>query len=93
MASYHCLYCYPIRHSDLVHVYGELHELMKDQFEILGFQLGLCASTLNKIGASGGVYGLQMLEAWLNHADNVVDISGPPTWHSLIQALQKPKLM
>ena len=29
-----------------------------------------------------------MVSSWLNRADNVIGVSGPPSWNSLIKALR-----
>ena len=55
---------------------------------MLGLELGLLAPTLNQLKSthSSEDFGQHVMEAWLNHEDNVKC----PTWECLIAALQSP---
>lgn len=55
-------------------------------FEIvrLGQALGLRRSKLKRMS----ILPDDMVDAWLNREDNVLETSGPPTWQSLCQALR-----
>ena len=54
----------------------------------LGSALGLLWSNLKKMT----VLPHDLVERWLNSADNVIATSGRPTWASLINALEKIEL-
>ena len=71
--------------DDLADILELLHDLTTAQFKRLGLQLGLLISTLNSLDSEN--YGMEVIEAWLNKRDNVIQRRGPPTWNSLIGAL------
>ena len=65
-----------------------LSDLTNKKLLKLGSALGLLWSNLKKMT----MLCEDLVEGWLNGADNVVATSGQPTWASLIKALEKIKL-
>ena len=55
-----------------------------DQIRAVGGELGLSYSSLLRTTTLEDV-----VAAWLNRQDYVIQVSGQPTWHSLIKALRK----
>ena len=72
--------------EDLLDVLEQLSGLTASKYWRLGLKLGLLAPTLNQLKSShsGEDFGQHVMEAWLNHEDNVKC----PTWECLIAALQ-----
>ena len=65
----------------------------KSKWKVFGRQLGLKSALLDQINADYQQNGVgecfnQVLEAWLN-MDYDKDKFGPPTWHSLADAVKK----
>ena len=75
---------------------------MKDHFQVTEYLSDLTKEELLKLGSALGLLWPNLkkmtmlcedlVEGWLNGADNVVATSGQPTWASLIKALEKIKL-
>ena len=59
--------------------------LNRDHLIKLGLALGLFYPTLEKMNA----FPTEMVVAWLNRQDNVLQESGEPTWRRLADALEK----
>ena len=79
--------------KDLADIIEVLHDLTKEQYTKLGLQLGLYLPTLEGIDApTTAMYGVRVLEAWLNQKDSVVERRGIPTCNSLIGALRVPSV-
>ena len=74
--------------KDLLKVLEQLSDLTASKYWKLGLKLGLLAPTLNQLKSthSSEDFGQHVMEAWLNHKDNVKC----PTWECLIAALQSP---
>ena len=72
--------------EDLLDVLEQLSDLTASKYWRLGLKLGLLAPTLNQLESthSSEDLGRHIMEAWLNHEDNVKC----PTWECLIAALQ-----
>ena len=62
-----------------------LKDLTENQLLLLGGALGLYWPNLKKMK----LLCQELVEAWLNGADNVLATSGQPTWKSLIKALEE----
>ena len=54
----------------------------------VGVMLGLSHSRLLKIAIDSSTFLKDMVHAWLQGEDDVVQWSGPPTWDSLAKALK-----
>ena len=74
-----------IANDDLLDLLEQLSDLTVHKYHKLGLKLGLKSSTLSKL-ESDDEFGQHVMEAWLNHEDNVKN----PTWKCLIAALQSP---
>ena len=61
-----------------------LGDLSNDELIKVGEALGLDYPHLRRMNPLLG----EMVAAWLNREDNVLSVSGNPTWASLIKALQ-----
>lgn len=61
-----------------------LQDLGEREVILLGQALGLLRSKLKKKKTLPD----DMVDAWLNKEDNVLETSGPPTWESLCAALK-----
>ena len=61
-----------------------LQVLDNDQIRAVGVALGLAYSSLRRMNTPG-----EMVVAWLNRQDLVMQASGQPTWQSLVNALRK----
>ena len=72
--------------DDLLDVLEQLSDLTASKYWRLGLKLGLKSSTLNQLESTHMCedLGRHIMEAWLNHEDNVKC----PTWECLIAALQ-----
>ena len=64
-----------------------LSKLKKEQQIEVGIMLGLSLSRLLKIGDS--TFLKDLVHAWLQKEDSVIEWSGMPTWDSLAKALRK----
>jgi hypothetical protein len=62
-----------------------LQNLDEDHISTLGGALGVSYSTLRKMTK----YPDEMVAAWLRSEDNVMSMSGEPTWRTLVEALRK----
>ena len=62
-----------------------LEDLNNDNLRKLGTSLGLAFTKLKRLTSLPD----DMVEAWLRGDDNVIEISGPPSWESLATALDK----
>ena len=75
---------------------------MEDHFQVTECLSDLTNKELLKLGSALGLHWPNLkkmtmlcddlVERWLNGADNIVATSGQPTWASLINALEKIKL-
>ena len=65
-------------------VSGHLADLDNEDLITLGGALGLRYPKLKRMHYLLG----DMVAAWLNEEDNVLRASGPPSWTSLVQALE-----
>ena len=66
-----------------------VHDLNHPTLEMLGLQLGLLDTTLDRLHDETRPegYGMKVMSAWLNQRDNVVKRGGP-TWIALATALK-----
>ena len=66
-----------------------VHDLNQAKLKMLGLQLGLLHSTLDKLcdGTRPEEYGMKVMSTWLDQKDNVVQRGGP-TWMTLATALK-----
>ena len=91
--GYGSLALYYVAISDLHEVSQALDGFHKSQWKVLGRQLGLKSDLLDQINADYQQNGVgecfnQVLEAWLKRNHNEARF-GPPTWHSLTNALKR----
>ena len=70
--------------EDHFKVCKSLRVLNNEQLRGLGTALGLFYSNLKKMKDLPD----DMVDAWLNGMDSVLKMSGPPSWTSLIKALE-----
>ena len=71
---------------------------MKDHFDVTQYLTDLEPAQILRLGGALGLHypnlkKMQtpledMVEAWLRKDDNVLERSGPPTWKSLVKALE-----
>ena len=71
--------------TDHYKVASYLRKLDDRQIRYVGGALGLAFSTLDKMKDVPS----EVAAAWLLRQDNVVTVSGEPTWRSLVDALRK----
>ena len=79
--------------GDKYDVSHALDGFSKPQWKVLGRELGLKSDLLDEINANHQRNGVgeclnQVLEAWLKQ-NYYVDRHGPPTWHSLANAVEQ----
>ena len=73
--------------DDLPRVVPFLEHMDNDQLIALGCQLGLSYCGLKRMET--GDLLREMVAAWLRREDNVILLSGTPSWNSLVAALEK----
>ena len=73
--------------DDLPRVVPFLEHLDNNQLIALGCQLGLLYSGLKRMET--GDLLREMVAAWLRREDNVILLSGTPSWSNLVAALEK----
>ena len=84
---------YNIVMADMYGVSQALDGFSKAQWKVLGRQLGLKSNLLDEINSNCQRNGVEecfnrTLEAWLKRNHNEATF-GPPTWHSLADAVKK----
>ena len=62
-----------------------LRDMCKDDIIRLGVALGLSFFALKRMSTMPE----DMIQAWLDQRDTVIEMSGPPSWASLATALDK----
>lgn len=73
--------------ADFSHILAYLEELTKKQQLKVGVMLGLSHSRLMRM--SDDTLLVDMVHAWLQREDDVIEWSGLPTWDRLAEALQE----
>lgn len=83
---FHFFICYFIELDIKDHgrVYEYIKKMKDDEIRMLGRELGLEYATLTSLHHPQS----QVIAAWLRVEDNVLTTSGPPSWKSLVKALQ-----
>ena len=76
---------FPDFNLDSFKVINHLQNLDNDQIIDVGGALGLSFNKLRKMTK----YSDDMVAAWLRREDFVMNMSGEPTWRTLVEALRK----
>ena len=77
--------------SDVFEICGYLHGLNKRSILSLGLCLGLnYAKVEDMLGSQ--TYREDIIAAWIQRQDQVLQKSGVPTWHTLVKALENPQV-
>ena len=77
--------------SDVFEICGYLHGLDKRSIFSLGLCLGLNYAKVEDMLQSP-TYREDIIAAWIQRQDQVLQKSGVPTWHTLVKALKNPQV-
>lgn len=80
-----------IGESDIFEICGYLHGLDKRSISSIGLCLGLSYAKVEDILQSP-TYREDIIAAWIQRQDQVLQKSGAPTWLTLVKALKNPQV-
>ena len=86
-----CICTIHIGESDIFEICGYLHGLDKRSIFSLGLCLGLNYAKVEDMLQSP-TYQEDIIAAWIQRQDQVLQKSGAPTWQTLVKALKNPQV-